>query len=93
MGLEGIVSKRIDSPSVRATGDLDQAQMHQERQLPDRRVRREAGGKVRSGYTEQAGRGMRERLDPLILEQSPLSGPVRKPKATWVKPEVLAGVQ
>ncbi len=29
---------------------------------------------------------MRERLDPLIIKRSPLSVPVKKPKATWVQP-------
>lgn len=43
-------------------------------------------GKVRSGYTETAAREIRERLDPFIVRHSPLSVPVKKPKATWVKP-------
>lgn len=50
-------------------------------------------GKVKSGYTEPLAREVRERLDPLIIRQSPLSHPIRKPKATWVKPEVLAEVE
>jgi bifunctional non-homologous end joining protein LigD len=50
-------------------------------------------GKVRSGYTDRAARELRERLDPLILPQSPLSVPVRKPKATWVRPDVQAEIQ
>src|SRR3954451_18756601 len=45
-------------------------------------------GKVRSGYTESAARELRERLDPLIRKKSPLSVAVKKPKATWVDPEV-----
>jgi bifunctional non-homologous end joining protein LigD len=43
-------------------------------------------GKARSGYTETAAREVRERLDPLIRKTSPLSLPVKKPKATWVEP-------
>jgi bifunctional non-homologous end joining protein LigD len=50
-------------------------------------------GKVRSGYTEAIAREVRERLDPLILPKSPLSHPIKKPKATWVRPEVLAEVE
>lgn len=50
-------------------------------------------GKARSGYTELAAREVRERLDPLIIKKSPLSEPIKKPKATWVRPEVDAEVQ
>ena len=49
-------------------------------------------GKARSGYTEEIARDVRERLDPLIIKHSPLSVPVKKPKATWVKPEVEAEI-
>src|SRR4051812_11252088 len=45
-------------------------------------------GKVRTGYTEVTARELRERLDPLIRKKSPLSVAVKKPKATWVDPEV-----
>jgi bifunctional non-homologous end joining protein LigD len=51
------------------------------------------GGKVRSGYTEEFAREVRERLDPLIQRQSPLSEHVKKPKATWVQPLVEAEVE
>jgi bifunctional non-homologous end joining protein LigD len=50
-------------------------------------------GKVRTGYTEAVAREVRERLDPLIVKTSPLSVPVKKPKATWVKPLVDAEVE
>jgi bifunctional non-homologous end joining protein LigD len=49
-------------------------------------------GKVRSGYTEAVARDLRERLDPLIRKDSPLSEPVKKPKATWVEPVLEAEV-
>ena len=49
-------------------------------------------GKARSGYTEEIARELRERLDPLIIKKSPLSEPVEKPKATWVKPVVGAEI-
>jgi bifunctional non-homologous end joining protein LigD len=50
-------------------------------------------GKARSGYTEAIARELRERLDPLIVMHSPLSVPVKKPKATWVKPVVQAEIE
>jgi bifunctional non-homologous end joining protein LigD len=50
-------------------------------------------GKVRTGYTEASARELRERLDPLVRRTSPLSIPVKKPKATWVEPEVDAEVE
>jgi hypothetical protein len=49
-------------------------------------------GKVRSGYTEAVARDLRERLDPYIRKGSPLSEPVKKPKATWVEPVIEAEV-
>ena len=50
-------------------------------------------GKARSGYTEAVARELRERLDPLIRKTSPLSVPVKKPKATWVEPKVDAEIE
>src|SRR5256714_15441907 len=50
-------------------------------------------GKARSGYTEAIARELRERLDPLTRKTSPLSVPVKKPKATWVEPVVGAEVE
>jgi bifunctional non-homologous end joining protein LigD len=50
-------------------------------------------GKVQTGYTETSARELRERLDPFIRKSSPLSVPVKKPKATWVEPEVNAEVE
>src|SRR4051812_47887551 len=50
-------------------------------------------GKARSGYTETVAREVRERLDPLITNKSPLSIPVKKPKATWVQPVVKAEIE
>jgi bifunctional non-homologous end joining protein LigD len=49
-------------------------------------------GKVRSGYTEAVARDLRERLDPFIRTDSPLSEPVKKPKATWVEPVIEAEI-
>jgi bifunctional non-homologous end joining protein LigD len=36
---------------------------------------------------------LRERLDPLVVRNSPLTVAVRKPKSTWVRPELLVDVQ
>jgi bifunctional non-homologous end joining protein LigD len=60
--------------------------------------RREGGklvyaGKVGTGYTEYLARELRESLDPFIRRQSPLSIPVKKPKATWVEPKVDAEIE
>jgi bifunctional non-homologous end joining protein LigD len=50
-------------------------------------------GKIRTGYTETTARELREKLDPFIRKQSPLSIHVKKPKATWVEPEVDAEIE
>jgi bifunctional non-homologous end joining protein LigD len=50
-------------------------------------------GKAQTGFTEKAARQIRERLDPFIIRNSALDEPVKKPKATWVKPLVEAEVQ
>ena len=42
--------------------------------------------------TEAVARDLRERLDPFIRKDSPLSERVNKPKATWVEPVVEAEV-
>ena len=58
------------------------------RKIPSLYVGRREGNrlvyasKARSGYTEQVAREVRERLDPLIIRKTPLSVPVKKPKAT-----------
>ncbi len=49
-------------------------------------------GKARTGYTEKVARDIREKLDPLIIKHSALSVSIKKPKATWVKPEVEAEI-
>src|SRR5213078_411983 len=50
-------------------------------------------GKAGTGFTGETARVLRERLDPIAVRKSPLSKPVKKPKATWVKPEVLVDVE
>jgi bifunctional non-homologous end joining protein LigD len=49
-------------------------------------------GKARSGYTLKTAQEVREVLDPLIAKRCPLSVPVKKPKATWVRPDVRAEI-
>jgi hypothetical protein len=48
--------------------------------------------KVGTGHTKLFARDLRERLDPCIHKQSPLTVPVVKPKATWVEPVLKAEV-
>jgi bifunctional non-homologous end joining protein LigD len=116
LGLEGIVSKRRDSPYrsgrqeswlklkctksdtfpivafVEKLGARPRkiASLYVGRRDGDRLV---YAGKARSGYTEAVAREVRERLDPLIIKRSPLSVPVKKPKATWVQPVVQAEIE
>ncbi|MBZ9845164.1 MULTISPECIES: DNA ligase D [unclassified Mesorhizobium] len=116
MGLEGVVSKRADSPyrSGVQTSWLKVKCVKsdtfpivafveklgaQPRRVASLYIGRWEGerllyaGKAQSGYTLEAARRVRERLDPLIISKSPLSEPIKKPKATWVRPEVPAEVQ
>ncbi|MEI9425290.1 DNA ligase D [Mesorhizobium sp. Cs1299R1N1] len=116
MGLEGIVSKRADSP-YRSGVQTSWVKVKciksdafpivafveklgaQPRRIASLYIGRREGdrllyaGKAQSGYTLEAARRVRERLDPLVIAKSPLSDPVDKPKATWVTPDVLAEVQ
>ncbi|MBV8854677.1 MAG: DNA ligase D, partial [Sinobacteraceae bacterium] len=50
-------------------------------------------GKAQTGFKHQTLYELRERLDPHIRTTSPLSIPVKKPKATWVDPVVLAEIE
>jgi bifunctional non-homologous end joining protein LigD len=50
-------------------------------------------GKAQTGFTEATLRELRERLDPFIRQTSPLSMPIKKPKATWVEPRLEAEIQ
>jgi bifunctional non-homologous end joining protein LigD len=49
-------------------------------------------GKAQSGYTLTMAQEIREALDPLIVRKTPLSVPLKKPKATWVRPLMRAEV-
>jgi bifunctional non-homologous end joining protein LigD len=115
MGLEGIISKQLDTPyrSGRVEswikvkcGQRDTFPIvafveklgTKPRRIASLYVGRREGerllyaGKVRSGYTEAVARDLRERLDPFIRKDSPLSEPVKKPKATWVEPVIEAEI-
>jgi bifunctional non-homologous end joining protein LigD len=50
-------------------------------------------GKVEVGFTGDAARALRARLEPLATNKSPLTVDVKKPKAVWVKPGVLIDVE
>jgi ATP-dependent DNA ligase len=50
-------------------------------------------GKAGTGFTFETARKLRERLDPLVVRRSPLTKPVKKPKATWVQPDLLIDVE
>jgi bifunctional non-homologous end joining protein LigD len=50
-------------------------------------------GKAGTGFTGATARALREKLDTVAVSKSPLTVPVTKPEATWVKPEVLADIE
>jgi len=50
-------------------------------------------GKAQTGFQQRMLYELRERLDPYIRKDSPLSVPVKKPKATWVEPAVRAEIE
>jgi ATP-dependent DNA ligase len=50
-------------------------------------------GKAGTGFTGDTARALREKLDAIAVRKSPLTVEVKKPKATWVKPQVLADIE
>jgi len=50
-------------------------------------------GKAQTGFRQHMLYELRERLDPYIRKTSPLTVPVKKPKATWVEPALLAEIE
>ena len=50
-------------------------------------------GKVETGFRSDDRVQLREALDPYVRKVSPLAEPIRKPKATWVRPEVEVEVE
>jgi bifunctional non-homologous end joining protein LigD len=50
-------------------------------------------GKAQTGFKHETLYELRERLDPYIRSTSPLSVPIKKPKATWVEPVLEAEIE
>ncbi|HVY81857.1 MAG TPA: DNA ligase D [Steroidobacteraceae bacterium] len=50
-------------------------------------------GKAQTGFKHEMLYTLRERLDPYIRKTSPLSVPIKKPKATWVEPVLDAEIE
>lgn len=50
-------------------------------------------GKVQTGFKTESLYEIREALDKYIIKRSPLSVPVKKPKATWVEPVIQAEIK
>jgi bifunctional non-homologous end joining protein LigD len=50
-------------------------------------------GKVGTGFSRATSADLRKRLDALATPKSKLTRPVRKPKATWVDPQLIADVE
>jgi bifunctional non-homologous end joining protein LigD len=51
------------------------------------------GGKAGTGFSGDTARALREKLDQITVRKSPLTVDVKKPKATWVKPQVVVDVE
>jgi bifunctional non-homologous end joining protein LigD len=49
-------------------------------------------GKVGTGFNRKTSGEIRKRLNEIIVPKAMLSKPIRKPKATWVKPKYFAAV-
>jgi bifunctional non-homologous end joining protein LigD len=50
-------------------------------------------GKVGTGWNRTTSSSIRKALDHVVSPKSKLSKPLRKPKATWVKPVFTAEVE
>jgi bifunctional non-homologous end joining protein LigD len=50
-------------------------------------------GKVGTGWSRTVSSQIRKQLDTVVSPKSKLTGPVRKPKATWVEPRFYADVE
>jgi bifunctional non-homologous end joining protein LigD len=50
-------------------------------------------GKVENGFTPAAQRELELRAKPLFARMQPLTKKVRRPKAKWLKPKLLADVE
>lgn len=112
MGLEGIVSKKTDSPySSGRSLDWIKAKCVNSEVLPivgflpagkssigalylgryeSEKLR--YAGKAGTGFSMETAHLLRQALDPLAQQTSPLDDKIRKPNTTWVKPLLLAEV-
>jgi bifunctional non-homologous end joining protein LigD len=113
MGIEGVVSKRVDSAyrSGRDESWIKTVCRKRETFTVVGFIARPAGsiaalylgrpdragliyaGKAGTGFSSDTARALRERLDPIVVKKSPLTVPVKKPKATWVRPRLLVDVE
>ena len=50
-------------------------------------------GKVGTGWSRTTSSRIRKQLDTVLSPKSPLTKPVKKPKATWVEPSFVAEVE
>jgi bifunctional non-homologous end joining protein LigD len=50
-------------------------------------------GKVEHGFSAAAEKDLRKRAEKLVTKKQPLTKKVAKPKATWLKPELLVDVE
>ena len=50
-------------------------------------------GKVGSGFSQKTSMSVRKKLEALVAPEQRLTRKVRKPKARWVEPTLLAEVE
>lgn len=50
-------------------------------------------GKVGTGWSRTVSSQIRKQLDTVLSPKSPLTKPIKKPKATWVEPKFFANVE
>jgi bifunctional non-homologous end joining protein LigD len=50
-------------------------------------------GKVENGFSADAQKDLREQAESIKADAQPLSPKVRKPKAIWLKPRLLAEIE
>jgi bifunctional non-homologous end joining protein LigD len=50
-------------------------------------------GKAGTAFTGESARASQQKLDPIAIRKSSLTQPMKKPKGTWVKPQVLADIE
>jgi bifunctional non-homologous end joining protein LigD len=98
--LEGIVSKRKDTHySSGRSANWTKVTCRTGRKIDGVHLarRKEDGllyaGKVKNGFTPALQRQLEERAKRLATRTQPLTKKIRKPKARWLKPELLIDVE